>query len=55
MWKDPIVEEIRKNAEKLALPAQGNRQLFIQQLRINQRKSGRKVVSFSAKNSIKVN
>jgi hypothetical protein len=53
MWKDPIVEEVRKNAEKLAHYAQGDRQRFIEQLRMNQRKSGRKVVSFRDSDSIK--
>ena len=49
MWKDPIVEEIRKNADVLAKPSNGDRRKFIQRLRDNQLKSGRKVVSFSAR------
>ena len=49
MWKDPIVEEVRKNAEEIAKLTHGDPKKFIQRLRKNQTKSGRKVVSFSSR------
>jgi hypothetical protein len=49
MWKDPIVEEVRKSGEKLAKAANFDKRLFVERLRANQRKSRRKVVSFSSR------
>jgi hypothetical protein len=50
MFQDPIVEEIRKTGEKLALSVGYDKLLFIERLRENQRKSNRQVVSFTKRN-----
>jgi hypothetical protein len=47
MWKDPIVEEIRKNSEKLAADVDYDKNRFIENLRKNQLKSKKRLVSFS--------
>ena len=49
MWKDSIVEEVRKTGNALAKAAGYNRDTFITRLQENQKKSGRKIVSFSRK------
>ena len=47
MWRDPIVEETRKNAEKLAASVDYDKNRFIESLRKNQSKSKKRLVSFS--------
>ena len=47
MWRDPIVEETRRDAEKLAAAVDYNKERFIERLRANQKKTKRKLVSFS--------
>jgi hypothetical protein len=47
MINDPIVEEVRRYAEQLAKEVDYDPKRYIERLRENQRKSGRKVVSFS--------
>jgi hypothetical protein len=46
MWKDPIVEEVRKAGEKLAERAGYDIKRFAETLRTEQRTTGHKVVSF---------
>lgn len=45
MWKDPIVEEVRKAGEQLAKQAEYNLHVFFQNLRENEKKRKAKVVS----------
>ena len=47
MLNDPIVEEVRKSGEKIASSVGYDKKRFITKLRENQRKSKRRVVSFS--------
>lgn len=47
MWKDPIVEEVREAGARLAKKARYNPDTFLANLRKNQKKSGRRIVSFS--------
>jgi hypothetical protein len=47
MDKDPIVEEVRKAGERIADKCKFDADVFIAYLRKNQKKSGRKIVSFS--------
>jgi hypothetical protein len=49
MFKDPIVEEVRRSGEKLAAAVGYDRNKFIERLRQNQKNSNRKVVSFAKK------
>jgi len=50
MWRDPIVEETRKDAEKLAASVDYDKNRFIENLRKNQLKSKKRLVSFSKRN-----
>lgn len=54
MWKDPIVEEVRKAGETLVKAAGYDKDLFFTRLQKNQQKSRRKIVSFSKKKSTAV-
>jgi hypothetical protein len=47
MEKDPIVEEVRKAGARIAEKCKFDADIFISHLRKNQKKSGRKIVSFS--------
>ena len=49
MFKDPIIEEVRKSGEKLASSVGYDKKRFIDRLRERQRTSNRAVVSFSKK------
>lgn len=46
MWKDPVVDEVRKAGEKLAERAGYDTKRFAEMLRADQRTTGHKVVSF---------
>ena len=45
MWKDPIVQEVRKAGEELAEQANYNLRELFQRLRNNEKKSNAKVVA----------
>ena len=45
MWKDPIVQEVRKAGEELAERANYNLRDLFQRLRANEKKSKAKVVA----------
>lgn len=45
MWKDPIVQDIRKAGEELAKKANYNLHIFFQNLRNNEKKQKYKIVS----------
>ncbi len=45
MWKDPIVQEIRKAGEELAKKANYDLHIFFQNLRNNEKKQKYKIVS----------
>ncbi len=45
MWKDPIVEEVRKAGEELAKQANYDLHTFFENLRRNEKKRNVKVVS----------
>jgi len=45
MWKDPIVQDVRKAGEELAKKANYDLRLFFENLRNNERKRKYKVVS----------
>lgn len=45
MWKDPIVQEVRKAGEKLAKSSNYKLQSLFENLRANEKKSKAKVVS----------
>jgi hypothetical protein len=45
MWKDPIVEEVRKAGEELARRANYDLHTFLENLRKNEKKQNAKVVS----------
>lgn len=45
MWKDPIVQDIRKAGEELAKKANYDLHIFFQNLRINEKKQKYKIVS----------
>ena len=45
MWKDPIVEEIRRNREEYAAQFNYDLNAICRDLREKQKKSGRKIVS----------
>jgi hypothetical protein len=47
MYDDPIVEEVRRNAEKIAKEVGYDQDRYIERLRQNQWKSGHKVVDLS--------
>ena len=49
MWKDPIVEEVRKIREKHAAKFNYDLDAICRDLKEQERKSGRKVVSLPAK------
>lgn len=49
MWKDPIVEEVRKIREKHAAKFNYDLTAICRDLKEQERKSGRKVVSLPAK------
>ena len=51
MWRDPIVQEVRKSGEELAKQANYDVHTFFQNLRINEKKRKRKVVSKLKKQS----
>jgi hypothetical protein len=51
MWRDPIVQEVRKAGEELAKQANYDVHTFFQNLRINEKKRKRKVVSKLKKQS----
>ena len=46
MWKDPIVEEVRRVRDKLAARFDYNIEAIIENARKEQKESGRKTVSF---------
>lgn len=50
MWKDPVVEDVRKAGEKLAERAGYDVKRFAEMLRKNQRTAGHKTVSFEKGN-----
>lgn len=45
MWKDPIVQDVRKAGEELAKQANYDLHIFFQNLRNNEKKRNPKVVS----------
>ena len=45
MWKDPIVQDVRKAGEELAKKANYDLHLFFQNLRNNEKKQDYKIVS----------
>jgi len=45
MWRDPIVQDVRKAGEQLAKQANYNLHTFFQNLRINEKKRGYKIVT----------
>jgi len=45
MWKDPIVQKVRKAGEKLAKQAKYDLHLFFQNLRNNEKKQNYRIVS----------
>jgi len=45
MWKDPIVQDVRKAGEELAKQANYDLHIFFQNLRNNEKKQNYKVVS----------
>ncbi len=49
MWKDPIVEEVRKIREKHAAKFKYDLDAICRDLKEQERKSGRRVVSLPAK------
>jgi hypothetical protein len=49
MWKDPIVEEVRKIRERHAAKFKYDLDAICRDLKEQERKSGRRVVSFPAK------
>ena len=49
MWKDPIVEEIRKARHEYAAKFGNNLIAIYDDLKATERKSGRKIVSLPAK------
>ena len=49
MWKDPIVEEVRRNREEYAARFNHDLAAICRDLRERQQKSGRKVVSLPPK------
>jgi hypothetical protein len=49
MWKDPIVEEVRKIRERHAAKFKYDLDAICRDLKEQERKSGRKVVSLPAK------
>jgi hypothetical protein len=53
MEKDPIVEEVRKAGARIAEKCRFDADVFISHLRRNQKKSGRKIVSFSNRLHVK--
>ena len=53
MWKDPIVEEVRAVRQALAAKLNYDAEAIWRDLREQQEKSGRKVVSFPPKRPIR--
>lgn len=47
MWHDSIVEEIRKRREKHAAQFEYNADAIIKALQVDEKKGGRKIVSFA--------
>jgi hypothetical protein len=52
MFDDPIIEEVRLNADKLAKEVDYNADKYIERLRENQWKSGREVVNLSKRKEL---
>jgi hypothetical protein len=52
MFSDPIIEEIRRNAEKLEKEVDYDADKYIERLRENQWKSGRNVINLSKRNEL---
>lgn len=52
MFNDPILEEVRRNAEKLAKEVDYDADKYIERLRENQWKSGRKVINLSKRKEL---
>lgn len=50
MWKDPIVEEVRKGREEHAAKFNYDIKAIIRSLKEQEQKSGRNIVSFIEKN-----
>ena len=53
MWKDEIVEEVRRVREELAAKFDHNITAIVENARRNQAASGRTVVSFSPKKRVR--
>ncbi len=53
MWKDPIVEEVRKAGEELARQANYDLHTFCENLRKNEKKHKGKIVSFDKKAALR--
>ncbi len=54
MWKDEIVEEVRKNREAYAAKFNFDLQAMYEDLKKAERKSGRRKVSFKPKRPVKI-
>jgi hypothetical protein len=52
MLNDPIIEEIYRNAEKLAKEVEYDADRYVERLRINQWKSRRNVVNLSKRKEL---
>ena len=52
MFNDPIMEEIRRNAEKLEKEVDYDADKYIERLRENQWESGRKVINLSKRKEL---
>jgi hypothetical protein len=52
MFSDPIIEEIRRNSEKLEKEVDYDADKYIERLRENQWKSGRNVINLSKRNEL---
>ncbi|KAF5436682.1 hypothetical protein C5S35_07990 [Candidatus Methanophagaceae archaeon] len=51
MWKDPIVQDVRKAGEELAKQANYDLHIFFQNLRTNEKKQDYRIISRMPDNS----